>query len=86
VYGLTLDHLLGRHRLFRHNLAATLSPPHAPQKVQKVAHVPLEEILLRPEEFPAYLTQQLGFRLLKTAVNPSKQAGFGRPIYWFKRM
>ena len=56
------------------------------QKVQKVSHVPLDEIALRPEEFPAHLTQQLGFRLLKSNVNPSKQAGFGRPIYWFKRI
>jgi hypothetical protein len=56
------------------------------QKGQKVAHVALDHILLRPEEFPAYLTQQLGFRLLKSNVNPSKQAGFGRPIYWFKKI
>lgn len=45
----------------------------------------LARLQLRPQDFPAYLTRQLGFTLVRHLTLPNTARGFDRPIYLFQK-
>lgn len=50
-----------------------------------MSHVALSTLQLRPDAFPAYLTQELGFCLLKSCSVAQPARGFDRPVYWLQK-
>jgi 7SK snRNA methylphosphate capping enzyme len=60
---------------------------HAEEETESALPVRPEDLELRPDAFPDYLCDTLGFRLVKRMhVDPSSSAkGFDRPMYVFRK-
>lgn len=68
--------------------APPLPPPATPPPSSALpapSHHPLSSLRLRPEDFPAILTERFGFRLIRRAVPEGQTKGFGRPIFVFRK-
>ena len=61
---------------------------HEPVMVQDISAAPfarLDMLELRPEAFPEYLEEELGFVLARELHVATSSAGFNRPMYLFQR-
>lgn len=62
-----------------------LCPCRPQAKASGAVHHALETLQLRPENFPQYLAQEIGFELLQQLEVGTSTTGFGRPLYVFRK-
>jgi hypothetical protein len=56
------------------------------QGIREQLKHPPATLQLRPDEFVQYLTQTVGFTLLRQLLTPSGARGFDRPLYLLQKV